>query len=308
MPAVDWLVPLTLRSTAVLVVALALVAVLRRFPAMARHRVLTLTATSLLLLPALPGLLPRWELRLPAPVSLAPESPFVVSVPEPPGLVARDERAALVPLHARPGGTGGPDRVLRPVVRDSRLLRLAGRRPGQPGRARSCPPARGATRRLWSAPPRTLDGDAGDGPSLARAVTGGASSHQRADRGSRDRGMETARRAPSPGGGAVVRGEEAGGPPARAGARAERRRAASPRAGAPSSRCTGSIPWPAWPSGRRASWASTPATRRCWISARGPRPTPATCWRSRSPWEPSPGASRAPFRWSTAVSSKGDCS
>jgi beta-lactamase regulating signal transducer with metallopeptidase domain len=109
MPAIDWLVPLTLRSTAVLVVALALVAVLRRFPAMARHRVLTLTATSLLLLPALPGLLPRWELRLPAPVSLAPESPFVVSVPEPPGLVARDERAALVPLsHAPQAAPGVP--------------------------------------------------------------------------------------------------------------------------------------------------------------------------------------------------------
>ena len=96
MPSFAWLLPLTLRSTAVLVVALALVTLLRRFPAAARHRVLTLTATSLLLLPALPGMLPRWELRLPARVSLAPESPFVASVPEPGALSARGERMALV--------------------------------------------------------------------------------------------------------------------------------------------------------------------------------------------------------------------
>jgi beta-lactamase regulating signal transducer with metallopeptidase domain len=82
MPTFDWLLPLTLRSTAVLGVALGLVTLLRRLPAVARHSVLTLTAASLLLLPALPGMLPRWELRLPAPVALASRSPVVASFPE----------------------------------------------------------------------------------------------------------------------------------------------------------------------------------------------------------------------------------
>ena len=72
-----WLLALTLRSTIVLVVALALVTLLRRLPAAARHRVLTLTATSLLLLPALPGVLPRWELHLPAELSDGPRALFV---------------------------------------------------------------------------------------------------------------------------------------------------------------------------------------------------------------------------------------
>ena len=60
-----WLLALALRTTIVLAVALALVALLRRHRVVACHGLLTLTAAALLLLPALPGLLPRWELRLP---------------------------------------------------------------------------------------------------------------------------------------------------------------------------------------------------------------------------------------------------
>jgi beta-lactamase regulating signal transducer with metallopeptidase domain len=64
MALVPWVLALALRSTVVLGVALALGRV-PRLSAVARHRLLTFTAASLLLLPALSGLLPRWELRVP---------------------------------------------------------------------------------------------------------------------------------------------------------------------------------------------------------------------------------------------------
>jgi beta-lactamase regulating signal transducer with metallopeptidase domain len=65
MTAFTWLLALALRSTAVLAAALLLTTLLRRGRAVARHRLLTLAAIGLLLLPALPVLLPRWELPLP---------------------------------------------------------------------------------------------------------------------------------------------------------------------------------------------------------------------------------------------------
>jgi beta-lactamase regulating signal transducer with metallopeptidase domain len=59
-----WLVALTLRATAVLVVTMALSAFLRRNGAVGRHRLFTLTAVGLLVLPVLSALLPRWEISL----------------------------------------------------------------------------------------------------------------------------------------------------------------------------------------------------------------------------------------------------
>src|SRR5688572_23799844 len=59
-----WLLGLTLGSTVVLAVALGLGALLGGTLAMARHRLWTIAACGLLLLPALPGVLPRWEARL----------------------------------------------------------------------------------------------------------------------------------------------------------------------------------------------------------------------------------------------------
>jgi beta-lactamase regulating signal transducer with metallopeptidase domain len=64
MPVFAWLVALTLRATAVLVVSMALAVFLRRAGAGARHRLFTLTAMGLLLLPVLGALLPRWEVAL----------------------------------------------------------------------------------------------------------------------------------------------------------------------------------------------------------------------------------------------------
>src|SRR5688500_10863642 len=59
----DWLLGLTLGSTVVLAVALGLGALLRGSLAAARHRIWTITAGGLLLLPILPGVLPHWEPR-----------------------------------------------------------------------------------------------------------------------------------------------------------------------------------------------------------------------------------------------------
>src|ERR1700752_3119732 len=71
-----WLVALTLRSTVVLSAAPGPPGVLRRSSAVARHRLLTLTAVGLLTLPALPGVLPRLALPIShlraEPSSLAP--------------------------------------------------------------------------------------------------------------------------------------------------------------------------------------------------------------------------------------------
>lgn len=65
--AFSWLVALTLRGTVVLSVALGLGLLLRRSSAVARHRLLTLTAVSLLALPVLPRMLPSLELPLALP-------------------------------------------------------------------------------------------------------------------------------------------------------------------------------------------------------------------------------------------------
>src|SRR5262245_52640144 len=62
MAAFTWLLALAVRGTAVLLAALCLQKLLRS--ATARHRLWTLAALALLLLPAAPALLPRWELRL----------------------------------------------------------------------------------------------------------------------------------------------------------------------------------------------------------------------------------------------------
>jgi beta-lactamase regulating signal transducer with metallopeptidase domain len=62
-----WLLGLTLGSTVVLAAALALGLLLRGSSAAARHHLLTLAACGLLLLPALPRVLPRWEVRIVPP-------------------------------------------------------------------------------------------------------------------------------------------------------------------------------------------------------------------------------------------------
>jgi beta-lactamase regulating signal transducer with metallopeptidase domain len=71
-----WLVALALRGTVVAVAALLLGALLRRRRAVACHRLLTLAAASLLVLPVLAGLLPRWELRLPGIASVETGPPL----------------------------------------------------------------------------------------------------------------------------------------------------------------------------------------------------------------------------------------
>ena len=59
-----WFVALTLRVTVVLVASIALGVLLRGAGAASRHRLFTLTAISLLALPLLTALVPRWELPL----------------------------------------------------------------------------------------------------------------------------------------------------------------------------------------------------------------------------------------------------
>jgi beta-lactamase regulating signal transducer with metallopeptidase domain/predicted nucleic acid-binding Zn-ribbon protein len=78
-----WLLALTLRSTMVLAVALALGTLLRHGSAAARHRLLTLAALGLLLLPALPGVLPRWELGFVPRWMETPSRPPAVRPPDP---------------------------------------------------------------------------------------------------------------------------------------------------------------------------------------------------------------------------------
>src|SRR5262245_37278520 len=78
MDAFSWLVALTLRCTVVLSVALGLGLFLRRSSAVARHRLLTLTAVSLLALPLLAWVLPSLELPLAIP-GLEPSSPAHVA-------------------------------------------------------------------------------------------------------------------------------------------------------------------------------------------------------------------------------------
>lgn len=84
MAAFTWLLALTLRSTVVLAMALALAGLLRRTTAVARHRLLTLTAIALLLLPALTRVLPRWELSFVPPWMETPSHEAEGRPPEPP--------------------------------------------------------------------------------------------------------------------------------------------------------------------------------------------------------------------------------
>lgn len=78
MDAFSWLVALTLRCTVVLSVALGLGLFLRRSSAVARHRLLSLTAVSLLALPFLAWVLPSLELPFVLP-GLEPSSPAPVA-------------------------------------------------------------------------------------------------------------------------------------------------------------------------------------------------------------------------------------
>jgi beta-lactamase regulating signal transducer with metallopeptidase domain len=91
MAAFFWLLGLIVRSTVVLSVALLLDMSLRRTSAAARHRLLTFTAFALLLLPALSGLLPRWEI---AGVPLWAVTPIAATQPAAARTTARPTPAA----------------------------------------------------------------------------------------------------------------------------------------------------------------------------------------------------------------------
>jgi beta-lactamase regulating signal transducer with metallopeptidase domain len=116
MDAFSWLVALTLRCTVVLSVALGLGLFLRRSSAVARHRLLTLTAVSLLALPFLAWVLPSLELPFalpglepssPAPVaalSTPAETMAVLGEQDPPKAGPESAHAAAQDAAPRPGG------------------------------------------------------------------------------------------------------------------------------------------------------------------------------------------------------------
>src|SRR5262245_29171498 len=116
MDAFSWLVALTLRCTVVLSVALGLGLLLRRSSAVARHRLLTLTAVSLLALPFLAWVLPSLELPLALPglepSSSAPvansstpaETMSVLGEPGPPAPGPESAHATAQDAAPRPGG------------------------------------------------------------------------------------------------------------------------------------------------------------------------------------------------------------
>ncbi len=91
-----WCLALALRSTIVLAVALALSSALRGRRAAARHRLLTFACVSLLALPLLGRVLPRWELPLPStaldrsagPALESAGIPAAVAIPRGAGLLA----------------------------------------------------------------------------------------------------------------------------------------------------------------------------------------------------------------------------
>lgn len=110
MAAFTWLLALALRSTAILAVALGLGALLRRAGAGARHRLLTLAALGLLLLPALPGVLPRWELGF---MPRWMETPRGQTAVRPPGAASATTAPVDQSVPAatpRPPRAAGPDR------------------------------------------------------------------------------------------------------------------------------------------------------------------------------------------------------
>ncbi len=234
-PSLTWALALILRSTVVLAVALALVAPLRRRRVVACHGLLTLTAASLLLLPALPGFLPRWELRLAGIPSADTPPPLV----EPLRSRERDAERRRRPRRRFRGpcssGAEAPrrreeSRLVVDPSRDGGLVGVrgsggvAGRRPRQPARPGARPHPRTPPLVRVAAPRRCLDGDAGRGPTLDRRVPPRAPPHVRGDRRPDDGRLEAAGRPRPARGGAVVRGEAAGGRAARARPRPARRR------------------------------------------------------------------------------------
>jgi beta-lactamase regulating signal transducer with metallopeptidase domain len=100
-----WFVALTLRVTVVLAASIALAALLRGAGAASRHRLFTLTAISLLALPVLTALAPRWELPLlPRWTQQWSSAPFAPSAEERP-----IEAQGAVESTARPSAIPGPD-------------------------------------------------------------------------------------------------------------------------------------------------------------------------------------------------------
>ncbi len=142
-----WLVALTLRCTVVLLVALGLALLLRRSSAVARHRLWTLTAVSLLALPALPWVLPSFELPLALPglesFRRAPVAALVTPASTEAAVLAREDGAAEL---ATPGET-----LVRPaaeLVTPAEMRQLAGEHEGskleltvEPAVARTFEPA-----------------------------------------------------------------------------------------------------------------------------------------------------------------------
>ena len=184
MAAFTWLVALALRSTAVLAVALGLGALLRRASAVARHRLLTLAALGLLLLPALPGVLPRWELGfMPRWMGTASRPAAVPAARSSRG----DDRAGGRVVAGRPARLSAtrpaPERSvasLGDLVRNRRRRGLVGGRPGQPPGAGASAAAREAScgRRHVRSPDRWLETPWG-GPTLSRRTRSGPPAHVR---------------------------------------------------------------------------------------------------------------------------------
>ena len=233
--SLTWVFALTLRSTVVLTVALALVALLRRRRAVACHGLLTLTAASLLLLPALPGLLPRWELRLPRIPSAESGPQIVQPLREDSATrnaaVARGEAAGQAVLASTPTVSGksvgsSPAGTAASLEAAASTLWLTGVCVSLLGLARAL---RRERRLLVSVAPArgSLGRDAGRGPTLDRRVPSRGPAHVCGDRRPDDERLETAGLAAPARGGAVVRGEAAGGRAARARPRAPRRRSPS---------------------------------------------------------------------------------
>ena len=110
-----WLLVLVLRSTVILLVALGLLWLMRRSSAASRHRLLTITAVSLLALPALPEVLPRLHVPFaPLPIVTAFPATAVVlgessrSSPEPGA--AHVAAPAAAPVTApKPHGVAAPE-------------------------------------------------------------------------------------------------------------------------------------------------------------------------------------------------------
>ena len=148
MTASAWLLALTLRSTLVLAVALGLERLLHRQSAAARHFLLTLAAVGLLLTPALPALLPRWELEV-LPRWTEPKTDSTIG-----------DRATFAPAAAR--GASGPERPKPALIAAS----ASADAPPSKARASRAPTLGGALLAVW------LAGVAAALSGLARALRG----------------------------------------------------------------------------------------------------------------------------------------